>query len=379
MPKTGSLHSVIKKFHCKKNRNVLIFRYLAKEIFVTLVSLTGILLLIFMSNQFVRYLSRAASGQIPGMVILKLMMLELPNLLGLLLPLGFYVAILLAYGRMYAESEMTVLHACGYGQNRLLKQSMAMASLVFLIVLIVMIFLSPYIYQERTKLLKSAGIQTIIQTIMPGRFQAFHGGQEVFFVDSMNRNHDKAKKIFFAKQSKGNKNSWDIMWAKDAHAETDENSGEEYVVLNDAREYEGTPGRADYRIVKFNQYRARLPHPTVSWNEDIRTESTFNLLPFNNPDLKKAAELQWRLSVPLMVLILTLIAIPLSQVNPRSGKFARLMPAILIYIIYANFMFIARDWLKVGKVPVWVGMSWLHLAFLILAGMLLWKSKGKRI
>lgn len=358
---------------------MLIFRYLAKEIFITLVSLTGILLLIFMSNQFVRYLSRAASGQIPGMVIFKLMMLELPNLLGLLLPLGFYVAILIAYGRMYAESEMTVLHACGYGQNRLLKQSMIMAGVVSVVVLIVMIFLSPYIYKERTKLLKSTGIQTIIKTIMPGRFQAFHGGREVFYVESMSRDHDEASHIFLAKRSKSVPGSWDIMWAKDAHAETDEENGEEYVILNEGREYEGKPGKANFRVVHFNQYRARLPHPTVNLQQDIRTEATSNLLPFNNPDLNKAAELQWRLSVPLMVLILTLIAIPLSQVNPRSGKFARLMPAILIYIIYANFMFIARDWLKAGKVPVWIGMSWLHILFLVLAGLLLWRNKVKRV
>jgi lipopolysaccharide export system permease protein len=358
---------------------VLIFRYLAKEIFITLVSLTGILLLIFMSNQFVRYLSRAASGQIPGMVILKLMMLELPNLLGLLLPLGFYVAILIAYGRMYAESEMTVLHACGYGQSRLLKQTMTMASLVFLLVLSVMLFLSPYINQERTKLLKSTGIQTLIQTIMPGRFQAFHGGKEVFYVESISRDHDEANHIFLAKQSKSNPGSWDIMWAKDAHAQTDVENGEEYVILNEGKEYEGKPGRADYRVVHFGQYRARLPHPTVNLQQDIRTEPTANLLPYNNPNLNKAAELQWRLSVPLMVLILTLIAIPLSQVNPRSGKFARLMPAILIYVVYANFMFIARDWLKAGKVPVWVGMNWLHVVFLILAGLLLWQSKVKRL
>ena len=76
-----------------------------------------------MSNQFVQYLNRAASGNIPGMIILKLMMLELPNLMGLLLPLGFYVALLLSYGRLYADSEMTVLRACGYGPMQLIKHS----------------------------------------------------------------------------------------------------------------------------------------------------------------------------------------------------------------------------------------------------------------
>jgi lipopolysaccharide export system permease protein len=311
-------------------------------------------------------------------MIFKLMLLELPNLLGLLLPLGFYIALLIAYGRMYAECEMTVLHACGYGQDRLLKQSLFMAALVTTFVLVVMLFLSPHIYKERTRLMKATGIQTMIKTITPGRFQAFHGGREVFFVQSMTRDHTQAEDLFLARRSKKHPGSWDVLAAKDAHADVDEKTGEEYVIINNGREYEGTPGTSDFRVLSFKQYKARLPHPNINIKQDIRTASTVSLLPFNNPDKNKAAELQWRLSVPMMVMILTLIAVPLSQVNPRSGKFARLMPAILIYIVYANFMFIARDWVKVGKVPVWVGMSWLHLVFFLLALALLWRSRARR-
>src|SRR6185312_11366482 len=102
----------------------IIFQYLAKEVLLTLLALTSILLLIFMSNQLVIYLNRAASGIIPGMLVMKLMILELPQLLGLLLPLGFYFALLLAYGRLYAEYEMTVLKACGFSHGQLLKYSL---------------------------------------------------------------------------------------------------------------------------------------------------------------------------------------------------------------------------------------------------------------
>jgi len=180
---------------------VLIFRYLSKEVFVTLVSLTAILLLIFMSNQLVIYLNRAASGKIPGMLIMKLMMLELPNLLSLLLPLGFYVALLLAYGRLYAESEMTVLQACGYGPSRLLKHSFIMASVVAMFVLIIMLWGSPLIATERALLLRTTGIQTLIQTIVPGRFIAIPHGQQVFYVESMNRDHSVAEHVFFAQNT----------------------------------------------------------------------------------------------------------------------------------------------------------------------------------
>ncbi len=357
---------------------MIIFRYLAKEVFVTLIALTAILMLIFLSNQFVQYLNRAASGSIPGVIIMKLMMLEMPNLMGLLLPLGFYVALLLAYGRLYAESEMTVMVACGYGPKQLLKHSFIMAFVVAIIVAAVMIWASPVIATERAKLLKTTGVKTLIQTIMPGRFHAINGGQQVFYVQSMSRDHTKAEQVFLAKHSvKDNKIQWDILWADKAFAETDQESGEEYIVLQNGKEYQGTPGHADYQVAQFADYKTRLPHPIVRINEDIRTAKTWSLLPLNNPNLEKAAELQWRLSIPLMVLTLTLVAVPLSRVSPRSGKYAKLLPAIIIYILYANFMFVARDAIITGTVPLWIGMGWIHLLVALLGLFLIWRNQVK--
>jgi lipopolysaccharide export system permease protein len=358
---------------------VLIFRYLAKEVFVTLASLTTILLLIFMSNQFVRYLNRAASGQIPGVIIMKLMMLELPNLMGLLLPLGFYVALLIAYGRLYAESEMTVLQACGYGPAQLLRHSFIMAAVVSILVAIIMIWVSPVIAIERAKLLRTSGIQTAIQMIVPGRFKALSEGRQVFYVESMNREHSKAQQVFLARQViKNNRLQWHILLAKRAFAETDSSTLENYIVLQQGSEYEGIPGQADFQIAEFDQYKARLPHPVIiGAQKDIRTMDIASLLPFNNSDKRKAVELQWRLSVPIMVLTLTLVAVPLSRVNPRAGKYAKLLPAIVLYIVYANFMFVSRDWLAADKIPQWMGMWWLHFVVLGIGLLLIWRNQVK--
>ena len=357
---------------------MLIFRYLSREVFVTLVSLTAILLLIFMSNQLVIYLNRAASGQIPGMLIMKLMMLELPNLLSLLLPLGFYVALLLAYGRLYAESEMTVLQACGYGPGRLLKHSFMMASVVAIFVLVIMLWGSPLISTERATLLRTTGVQTLIQTIVPGRFNAIPHGPRVFYVDSMNRDHTVAKNVFFAQNTlKNGEEQWDLLWADTAYAQTDPKSFEDYVVLKDGKKYQGVPGRADYQVAKFAEYKARLPHPSVSIKADLRTASTASLWPLNNKNLAKAAELQWRFSIPVMVFMLTLVGVPLSRVNSRSGKYAKLLPAIVVFILYANMMFIARDWLASGKIPAWLGIWWVHLIVALLGLLLIWRNQVK--
>jgi lipopolysaccharide export system permease protein len=357
---------------------VLIFRYLAKEVFITLAALTTILLLIFMSNQFVTYLNRAASGQIPAMLVMKLMMLELPTLMGLLLPLGFYVALLVAYGRLYAESEMIVLQACGYGPRQLLQHSFIMATAVAILVTVIMMWASPFVAIERATLLRTTGIQTLIQTIVPGHFRAVSNGQQVFYVASMTRDHTKAEHVFLARLvQKDGQRQWDVLWAQTAFAETEPGTYEDYVILKNGKEYQGVPGRADYQVAEFERYKARLPHPSLEIKGDIRTSSTSSLWPLNNPDLIKAAELQWRLSVPLMVLTLTLVGVPLSRVNPRAGKYAKLLPAIVLYIIYANFMFIARDWLISGKTPLWLGMWWIHLIVALLGLLLIWRNQVK--
>lgn len=355
---------------------MLIFRYLSKEVFITLISLTIILLLIFLSNQFVQYLTRAANGQIPAMFIFKLLLLELPNLLGLLLPLGFYVSVLLAYGRLYVDSEMTVLHACGYGTKNLLRDTMIMATWVATIVGVIVLWGSPYIAIERTKLLRSTGVQMLVKTILPERFQILPGGNDVFYVEAMNREHTRAKNIFLARNLPENQ-TWQILWANEAYMVTS-NHQVDYLRFNQGHSYVGKPGQADYQISSFDTFEARLPQPEFNFKpDDLRVVKTSLLWPLNNPSLLKEAELQWRLSIPIMVFVLTLIAVPLSRVNPRAGKYSNLLPAIVIFFFYANFLFISRGWIIDQKIPTWVGVWWLHLVMSGLGIFLLWRNRQR--
>ncbi|OGV48644.1 MAG: LPS export ABC transporter permease LptF [Legionellales bacterium RIFCSPHIGHO2_12_FULL_42_9] len=352
---------------------MLIFRYLAKEVLLTLAALTAILLLIFMSNEFVLYLNRAALGRIPGVILMKLMVLELPMLLGPLLPLGFYVALLLVYGRLYAESEMVVLQAAGFGSNQLLKHSLIMASIVALLLALTVSLGGPLVAQKRNQLLGETGVQVLIQTVAPGRFQALSEGKQVFYIETMNRSHDEANHIFWARQAiKKDHPQWTILWAERGFTQNDKKTGENFIVLQNGHEYQGLPGESNYQIAQFYQYKARLPHPNFRFKEDIREVKTSQLLPYFNLDMRKFAELQWRLSLVLMVFPLTLIAVPLSRVSPRSGKFAKLFPAICIFFIYANLIFVVRDALSDGKIPQWLGIWWVHgLAALLGLGLIL--------
>lgn len=354
---------------------MILFRYLAKEVGMALLAMTSILVLIFMSNQVMLYLNRAASGGIPAMLVAQLLLLELPTLLSLLLPLSFYFALLVAYGRLYADSEIVVLQACGYSSGRLLKHTLWMALAVALFVILMLSF-TPQIAEQRDKLLKATGLQTIIQTVIPGRFQTAFGGQYIYYVEKMNTKHTDAQGVFLAKRAEhAGQASWDVLTASHAAAKKDPQTGEDYLILTEGNNYQGQPGQADYQIASFKQYEARLPHPTVAQNLKVRTMPFRQLFPWNNPNLEKAAEIQWRISIPLMVFILSLVGVPLSRINPRAGKFGKILPGIVLAFIYSDFMFIVRGWIVSAKIPVWFGMWGLHALIAALGIGLLWRQR----
>jgi lipopolysaccharide export system permease protein len=217
----------------------------------------------------------------------------------------------------------------------------------------------------------------LIKTVTPGRFRSLAGGKDVFYVESMEHEQASAKGVFLARLTeKNNVEQWNILWANDATVTTDKASNEDYLVFKHGKYYLGTPGRADYQIASFDALKARLPHPVFTFKQgDLRTMSTRDLWPLNNPNRLKAAELQWRLSLPLMVLALTLVGVPLSRVNPRAGKYASLLPAIVLFFLYANFMFVVRDWLVAGKIPTWLGLWWLHATVAFIGVFLLWRNR----
>jgi lipopolysaccharide export system permease protein len=355
----------------------MIQRYLMKNVLLSLLGLTTLLLFIFMSNQFVRYLNKVAMGQLPIMVLAKLMLIELPNLLVLLLPLGFYVAILMTYSRMYADSEMIILEASGLGRSFLIKVTLKMAIMLSLLLAWMMFWLTPTISTIRTTLLHSVGIKTLIQTMSPERFHVLPHQSTVFYVNHLNQDKTIANGIFLAKQTekKGQK-GWQILTAERGILTFNQDKSD-VLVFENGHEYEGMAHQLDWQHVDFKRFETKLPKPEVHLSDDLRTYKTKLLWPFWQSK-EKAAEFYWRLSVPLMLMILSVIAVPLSYVNPRSGKFAKFFPAILIYVVYANFMFIARDWVSSGKVPIWLGMWWLHGLFMAVAVFLFWDKKGAR-
>ena len=357
---------------------MIVFRYLYKEVSQALQALIGIILLIFLSNQFMLYLSRLAGGRFPGGVLLKLLFIGIPMLMSLLLPLGFYIAMILAYSRLYADNEMTSLMVCGYSERKLIRHSLLMALGVTLVVGALTLYALPILHTARVTLMKDKGIASMVKTLAPKRFRQFSNGRYVMYLDDIDSERDDAKHIFLAEKDKRN-GGWQILRADSGQIAYNKETGQTNINLGHGSIFQGRPGTANLKHYSFDRLHGVLLKPARDFSTDMSTLSTAKLWPLNNSNKNKMAELNWRLSVPLMAFILALLAIPLSKVRPRQGKFAGLIPAILLYTVYANFLFVGRDWLKQGVLPWWAGLWWLHLLFLVTALLLNAYSRKRQL
>lgn len=345
---------------------MIIFRYLAREVFSTFIVISLILLLIFLSNQFARYLALAAAGRMMGLQLVHMMILEVPQLLSLIFPLSFYLSILLVYGKLYADSEIVVLSACGLSQKQLLKMTFGLSLFVAIPVMIFSLWINPFVANTRDQLLAHISATSMLQTLLPGRFQQTHDGNQIFYIESMSNDRQSLKNIFVAERGKDD--SWTVMEAKGGQYLTDPKTKDHFVVAEDGYRYEGIPGDKNFTLYHFGQYGVRLNMP-VSYARDTQIDSVPTLQLWrqsSSHNLNYRAELQWRLALPLCVFILTLIAFSLSHVAPRAGRFAKFFPAVLIYIIYANFMIVGQDWVSQGQIPSYLGLWILHALMLVI-------------
>ncbi|MNZ36219.1 Lipopolysaccharide export system permease protein LptF [compost metagenome] len=354
---------------------MIVFRYLSREVLLTLSAVSAVLLVIIMSGRFIKYLAQAASGLLdPGSLFL-IMGYRLPGFLQLILPLGLFLGILLSYGRLYLESEMTVLSATGMSQQRLVWMTMFPATLVALIVAWLSLSLAPQGANQFQLLLNRQDALTEFDTLEPGRFQSLRDGTRVTYTERMSDDRVNLGGVFISQKniSSNNKDRGISVLVAEKGRQEIRPDGNRYLILDNGYRYDGSPGQADYRAIKYDEYGVLLPKPEVSDEVTDRDAMPTRTL-IGSEDIRMRAELQWRISLPLLVFIVTLMAVPLARVNPRQGRFLKLLPAILLYMAYLSILIAARGALDKGKIPAVFGLWWVHGIFLSIGlGLLYWE------
>lgn len=352
---------------------MIVFRYLSRELLVTLSAVSAVLLVIIMSGRFIKYLAQAAQGVLDPGVLLMIMGFRMPGFLQLILPLGLFLGILLAYGRLYLDSEMTVLSATGMSPPRLLAYSLGPATLVALLVAWLSLGLAPKGLAEVTRILNEQDMLTEFDTLVPGRFQTLRDGSRVTYTRELSEDRTQLGGVFISEttsSASGKARGLAVLVAERGRQEI-QPDGSRYLVLENGRRYDGRPGQADYRVIEYATYGILLPRPQMSVElGELESLPTRDLL--GSDDARHRHELQWRLSLPLLVFVVTVLAVPLSRVNPRQGRYLKLLPAILLYMAYLSLLIAARSALDKGRIPEALGLWWVHVLFLAIGLLLLY-------
>ncbi|TKB46936.1 LPS export ABC transporter permease LptF [Thalassotalea mangrovi] len=362
---------------------MIIIRYLLGEVSRTQLGVFLVLMTIFISQKFVRVLGDASDGGIPGDMVMTFIALTVPHLIGIMLPLSLFLGILLAYGRIYAENEMTVFHACGVSEWYVVRVTLIAALITALITGAFTLYLSPLAaeseYQVKEKLAKDIGVSALV----PGRFQKTSNEKAVVYVRDIDKDN-RLQQVFVAQlpdeeieTNKSDKTS--LIYAANGRVIEEEN-GEQRLMMEMGNRYQKNKSTGEFETVNFGKYEMQIQEQKVEHKRRKLTAlPTLELM--KDPSPQAVAEVQWRFSFPLSVMILTLIAVPLSVVNPRQGKFAKMFPALLLFLCYFLLLTSGRTAIEDGVIAPSVGLWPIHLIAFFLGWTLLLRSRssGKKI
>ncbi|MDH4274080.1 MAG: LPS export ABC transporter permease LptF [Gammaproteobacteria bacterium] len=335
---------------------MIVQRYLSREIVQHLVAVLGVVMIIFVSQHFIRYLSDAAAGTLPAALVFKILGFYLLSSLVFLLPLIVFLAVLLALGRLYRDSEMAAMESCGIGLPRVIRSVMLIGLYFALGVIVLSMVIAPWAEEQQYRVRDQAAVDAEFAFIQPGRFQEIRGGQGVFYIESLEPDGKTMRDVFLQVEDETGLN---IFAAQSGSLSKDDASGEHFLLLEKGYRYRWLPNNGGFRVYQYQRGGVRLVSPgLLSHGRSVAAKSTFDLWGSTLwPDI---AEWQWRWSMPVSVVLLALMAVPLAHARPRQGRFTRLFVALGVAVFYYNALMISKAKLAQGQWPTALGLWWVH-------------------
>jgi lipopolysaccharide export system permease protein len=345
-------------------------RYILRELLGSFGASFVVLLLVSMSGLLVDLMSKIARGKVPATLLLSQLGLRLVDVLPLLLPLALFLGVLLAYSRLYRDSEMAVLGSAGLGPRQLMRPLLVLALPVALLVGAVSLWLSPASLRASVAMIESANRSLLMAGLEPGRFIELPGRHSVVYFGEMSDDGSEFGRLFVHAERDGR---IDLVTARAGHLFLESIGEERFLSLTDGFRIEGVVGQDDFRMMRFARNDIRVPdsEPATVGRHELLLDSRA-LLAAAEPPLR--AELHWRLGAPLAALALALLALPLARTPPRGARYGRLLLALLAYIVYLNCLALGRILLANGTLPTVLGLWWAHLPVLAIALWLLWRD-----
>jgi lipopolysaccharide export system permease protein len=351
----------------------IVDRYLFRELLGSFGAVSVVLLLVTLGGALTVTLDRIARGKVPATLLLSQIGLRSIDALPLLLPLALFLAVILAYGRVYRDSEMAVLSGSGLGTPGLLRP-LAWLTLPLVALLALCSFLfGPAALRASDAMIDDAHRSLLVVGLEPGRFVELPGGNGVVYVNTMSAGGARFERLFVYHEREARV---DITTAAHGEVYQDRDGSERYLALERGFRVEGQLEGPDFRTMRFAHNDIRLPD--VGANRDPRTRTRArNRELWASSEPVDRAELHWRVGLPLSAAVLALLALPLARAEPREPRYGKGLLAVFAYVVYANVLALGRAWLADGTLPPALGLWWIHGAVLLLAAWL-WSQERRR-
>jgi lipopolysaccharide export system permease protein len=347
---------------------VILKRYIISEILKPAAAILTVLVIIFASYSAVTYLAQAVAGSLPPGTVGMLILLRIGMALEILLPTTFYLSVIIALGRLYKDSEMTALSACGVGIAGVLKPVFLISLPIALMAGCSSLYIRPEAYEAIYKVQDQAQAEFDISRLAADNFLDVQKGKYVFFAEEVGGKREGARQVFIRIREGANRQV--IQAKKMVQGETDPD-GQRTLYFREGALYDFPAGGPGGKITRFDQ--AEYPMPTEN-TARYRRKAASTLQLIGSPRLEDIAELQWRLSTPLSTVLLAVLGVPLSKSNPRRGKYAKLGLAIIIFAFYYQMFVIAKTWVEKSLVPPPIGIWWVPLLLALLVVFFLWRT-----
>ena len=330
------------------------FAGLAGAVFMTLFAIA-------LTARLVRLLGQAAGGKIPTDAVLAFLAFFALHALPVLLSLTMFISVLLTLTRSYRDSEMVIWFVSGQPLTAWLRPVLIFALPLVAVIAALSLLISPWAAQMGAQYVQRLESRDDVSRVSPGVFGETASRERVFFVESVAQDASSVRNVFLASTHQGRQG---VSLSRSGHTETAEN-GDRFIVLESGRRYDGSPGDEQYRVTEFERYAARIE--LREGREPAQTHknrATWDLI--GDPTPVNRGELLWRVGIPVSALVLVLLAIPMSFVNPRAGRSINLLFALLAYVVYSNLLSVVQARVALGKLDFGIGWWVVHAAMILL-------------
>jgi lipopolysaccharide export system permease protein len=319
-----------------------------------------LLMVIVFTGLLTDVLAKIAQGRFPAELILSQMGLRVPMALALLLPLAGFIGVILAYSRLYRDSELAVLRASGYSELGLLAPVFRFALPMAVVIGYTAVYLAPAAQRIAIDQAQLANRQLAVAGLEPGSFLHLKGSNTVIFAGAL-ETKKSFRDVLIVRESEGEQ--LQIVRADSGEVISEKGNAPTLLRLKNGQ-------RTDVGLGKNSVERASFEQADLVLPENLQPTRGYGLIDTALADLPDTlagrAEKQARFGAPIMLILLMLLAPALARSAPRQVRYDRIVIGVLLFLVYSQAVELSKRAMGLGKTPEWLGTWWVHAIFAVI-------------